>query len=102
MRGNVGDVVMKVQHVIFCDAGCHEVGNELPDDRQVLTVADSAQAAALFEDACRFCQEHVDSQLGIIERTPGLQLTSDYYWTAIWLELPKSIDVGADDPLEAV
>lgn len=86
---------MKTQHVILCDAGCYEVGNELPEEWQVLLAADEARAERLFKEACRHCRQHVQDQREWIESDPDLELTSDYYWTVLWLRLPVASEVDS-------
>jgi hypothetical protein len=93
---------VKAQHVILCDAGCYEVGNELSEDWHIRLAADEARAERLFKDACRYCRRHVKEQYALIESDPALELTSDYYWTALWLRLPAASDVDAGNVYQEI
>jgi hypothetical protein len=74
-------------HIILSDAGCGEAGNELESERQVMLATDRVVAKRLFLDACIFCRQHLKRQHAMIAANSGLTLTSEYFWSVVWLTL---------------
>lgn len=66
-----------------------------------MTALTQSVAQGLFHRARVFCEEHIEEQYRRIQDNPQLKLTSDYYWSVLWLILPKPIDASPDQLWEA-